>query len=380
MRILLTNIILADRTGTEVVILELARGLARRGHQVAVFTPVPGASATALAADGITVASRVEDIPFRPDVIHGHHNIAVAPALARFPDVPALFVSHDAAQARDAQLLSPQIVRFFAVDEINRERVLRETAALTKRVDLLPNVVDLDRFKPRAPLPPRPLRTLIVAKNSEHVDAVRTAARAAGLPLDELGLAVGRVVDDLNVRFHAYDLVFTSARAALEALAVGCAVVVVDGRGLAGLATADKVDEWRHHNFGLRLLTRKPTVEALRAEIARYDARDAAAVSARIRALAGLSDHLPRLEQIYQDMVTNWSCSSDDLRRNSEAVGTFFAAWLSIHLPAHYTLAEQCNELWLEVEGNRAILKSRSGLVRQLWRMTTRKLRGVRPG
>jgi len=250
MRILITNIILAGRTGTEVVTLELARGLAGRGHTVAVFAPITGASADALAADGIAVARRVEDIPFRPDVIHGHHNVALAPVLARHLDVPALFVSHDATQARDRPLLSPQVVRFFAVDEINRERALRDTAAINKPVDLLPNTVDLARFKPRGVLPARPQHALSIAKNSEHIVAVRAAAAAAGLRLDELGIAAGRVVDDLPAWLPGYDLVFTSARTALEALAVGCAVIVVDGRGLAGLATADAVDAWRRDNFG----------------------------------------------------------------------------------------------------------------------------------
>ncbi len=129
MRVLITNIILAERTGTEVVTIELARGLARRGHEVAVFTPQMGPSAAALLADGITVTNRTEDLPFKPDIIHGHHNLAVAPVLARYPDVPALFVTHDAVQEYDSPLLSPQIVRFFAVDELRRQRVLREAAA-----------------------------------------------------------------------------------------------------------------------------------------------------------------------------------------------------------------------------------------------------------
>ena len=104
-------------------------------------------------------------------------------------------------------------------------------------IDLLPNAVDLDRFRPRDALPERPRRALLLAKNSEHVDAVREASRIAGMQLDEIGSAFGRVVDDLDVRLKDYDLVFATARMALEALAVGCSVIVCDGRGLAGLAS-----------------------------------------------------------------------------------------------------------------------------------------------
>src|SRR5262245_15633233 len=201
MRILITNIMLAERSGTEVVTSELARGLKQRGHQVAVFAPVMGKSAAVLAADGIAVTDRIERVPFRPEIIHGHHNIALAAALAQFPDVPALFVSHDAVEWRDRPLISPQIARYFAVSEINRERAMRETAAISKPVDLLPNAVDLDRFAPRPPLPERPARALLVAKHRQIIEPVRAAARQAGLALDEVGLAIGRVVDDLHVRF-----------------------------------------------------------------------------------------------------------------------------------------------------------------------------------
>jgi len=114
---------------------------------------------------------------------------------------------------------------------------------------------------------------------------------------------------------------------ALEALAVGCAVVVVDGRGLAGLATSSLVDEWRRNNFGLRLLTREPTTETIMTEIARYDARDAAIVSGRIRELASLSTYLDRVEAIYRDVVATPQVLADapvDLR----ALGRFIAQWL----------------------------------------------------
>ena len=41
--------------------------------------------------------------------------------------------------------------------------------------------------------------------------------------------------------FRRHDLVFASARSALEAMATGCAVIVLDGRGFAGLVTHDVV-------------------------------------------------------------------------------------------------------------------------------------------
>src|SRR5262245_43881070 len=214
MRILITNIMLAERSGTEVVTSELARGLKQRGHQVAVFAPVMGKSAAVLAADGIAVTDRIEAVPFRPQIIHGHHNIALAAALARFPDVPALFVSHDAVEWRDRPLLSPQVARYFAVDETNRARASGETAAINKSVEILPNTVDLDCYKPRAPLPERPRHALLPAKHRQIIEPVRAAARQANLTLDEVGPAFGRTVDDLATRLMECDLVFATGRIA----------------------------------------------------------------------------------------------------------------------------------------------------------------------
>src|SRR5919198_1801933 len=72
-----------------------------------------------------------------------------------------------------------------------------------------------------------------------------------------------------------YDLVFAKARAAIEAIAVGCAVVVVDEHGLAGMATYADLPEWRRWNLGRRLLT-PHDVDAICSTIDRYDPDDAA--------------------------------------------------------------------------------------------------------
>jgi len=384
-RVLITNIVLAGRTGTEIVTIELAQGLARRGHQVAVFAPFVGPSASILSAQNIPVTHRLRDLAWKPDVIHGHHSIALVPVLARYLDVPALFIMHDTTQDLNCPPSTPQIVRLFAVDEINREHFAREANIDPKRIDLLLNCVDLDRFEPRGPLPEQPQRALLLGKNVGHIDSVREAARRAGLTLDEIGPIFGRVVDDLNARVKDYDIVFATARMALEALAVGCAVIVCDGRGLAGMATSDVVDTWRSNNFGLKLLTRTPTAEALLEQVRRYSPRDAAIVSARIRELASLSGYIQRVEAVYRDILANWTCSFDDQRRHGEALGTFIADW--VHRRGYPIVSGDIARTMVErdaalaqrdaaLAARDAILQSRSGLLRQLLSVTLRKLRG----
>jgi len=149
-----------------------------------------------------------------------------------------------------------------------------------------------------------------LTKNNDHLPAVRAAAAATGLSLDELGRGVGVVVDDLHLRLQKYDIVFSTGRMALESLASGCAVIIADERGLAGLVTSDTADLWRRHNFGQRLLKRSTTTNALISEIERYDSNDARKVSLRVRDVARLSAYLESLEAIYRNVISD-RCDPD---------------------------------------------------------------------
>ena len=53
LKLLITNIVLKDRGGTEIVTMEMAHALMRRGHEVVVFSPELGASAEILRRQGV---------------------------------------------------------------------------------------------------------------------------------------------------------------------------------------------------------------------------------------------------------------------------------------------------------------------------------------
>jgi hypothetical protein len=326
MRVLLTNCAMRGRSGAEIVTIDLAAGLQRRGHEIAVFAPLLGPSADVLRSRGVAVTDRPEDVPWVPDVIHGHHNHVLASAMAHFRASPGLFVCHSAAFWFDGAPRLPRVKRLCAVDEACRARLVAETGLPSDDIVLLMNAVNTDLFTPRAPLPARPARALLLAKNSAHVAAVRDAARVSGLVLDEIGSAFGQEVDDLHEQLRNYDIVFATARMAIEAMAVGCAVVVVDGRGLAGLATTATMEAWRVRNFGISVLTRAVTAEAIAAEIARYDATDATAVSAHIREAAKLSAYLDQVEALHREVAT--ALHDVDHAEDLRATGLFMAEWL----------------------------------------------------
>ena len=165
------------------------------------------------------------------------------------------------------------------------------------------NAVDLTRFQRRVPLPDSPKNALMLGKNIVGIAAIHEACEELGISLDALGTNPDNEVTDLSKRLTAYDLVFAVARNAIESMATGCAVVVVDQRGLAGMVRSERVDEWRRHNFGKRLLTRAPTREALVNEILSFDSDDAAVVCQRIRDVASLDNYVLDLVRLYEVVI-----------------------------------------------------------------------------
>src|SRR6202158_1838063 len=102
----------------------------------------------------------------------------------------------------------------------------------------------------------------------------RAACAKLGIEYDAVGAAVGRALSHPEQELVKFDLVFASARGALEALCCGCAVIVCDYRGVAGLVTSHSFAALRTRNFGLRCLSDDVTVDRCIQEIDRYDPAD----------------------------------------------------------------------------------------------------------
>jgi hypothetical protein len=198
------------------------------------------------------------------------------------------------------------------------------------------NAVDLGRFKARPPLPLKPKAALMLTKILQQQNRVRAACAKAGLTLDELGHATGKMSDQLEKVLPRYDIVFATARMALEAATVGCAVVVADGRGFAGMLRSENLQAWRRLNFGAGLLTGPVTAATLDAAIAAYDAADATEVCGRLRVEASADDCAAAYLQLYTQVIGE--AVAQDI---SHAAAT--AIWLEDLLPS---AAERA---WLDV-------------------------------
>jgi glycosyl transferase family 4 len=309
LRVLITNYTLATRSGTETYVRDLALGLASRGHTPLVYTPEPGPIAAELADGGIEVRDSLADFVAAPDIVHGHHTLPTLQALLHFPAIPGVYVCHDATHPIDTPPRFPRILRHVAVDENCKERIAK-AGVPPGQVPVIYNSVDLARFKPRGPLPAQPTRALLFsnyANERTHLGPVREACARAGLALDVIGTGVGNPSAEPETVIGRYDLVFAKARCALEAMAVGTAVILCDFRGAGQMVTSADVGELQRWNFGARTLRWPLDPQFLLTQIARYDPVDAAQVSRRIRASAALEAEVDQFVALYGEVLEEWA-------------------------------------------------------------------------
>lgn len=337
MRILITNSTVASRSGTELYVRDLACGLLERGHRPVVYTSRIGPLAEELRKQTIPVTDRLDAITAAPEIIHGHHNLETMTALLHFPRVPAIFVVHDNLSGWDVPPLFPRILRYVAVDNTCRDRLVFEHGIAEDRARVILNSVNLSTFKPRPQLPARPARALIFSNASNtHFAAVREACAQSGLELDVLGHDSGNSTASPEDVLGRYDIVFAKARCALEALAVGTAVVLCDFRGVGPMVTSAELDGLRLLNFGHRTLRSEIRADVIAREIARYDAADAAEVSRRVRAVAGSDLMVDELISLYSQVTEEYANSP-----KADAEVELQAAAKYLHSLSRQLVAEQ---------------------------------------
>jgi hypothetical protein len=300
--VLLTTQFLDGRTGSEIVLRDRALALARRGHRPIVFSLRLGAIADELRGAGVPVTDDLRAIDRPVDLIHASHRTTLAAAIARFPQAPAISAHQDFVFELDRPWPFASVRRWLACDQTVADGLISQGVP-ADQVAVLLNGVDLERFREGPSLPERPTRALALCKNGQHMDAVAAACAGSGIGCDFIGPSAGAVVAEVEDLLPRYDLVFASALSALEAMACGRAVIVCDGRGLAGFCDRALWAAGRPLNFGLRTLTRRPTEAELTAEIARYDPAEAAAASALCRAEASLERHVDALLDHYRDVL-----------------------------------------------------------------------------
>ncbi|MHC5676480.1 glycosyltransferase [Nostoc sp.] len=336
LRVLITNITLATRSGTETYVRDLAIKLLKQGHTPIVYCTHLGASTQTnsiveeLRVATVPVVDNLDAVGAVPDIIHGHHHPGTVTALLHFPEVPGIFFCHDWLAWHDHPPLLPRIQYYVGVDYTCRDRLILRHGISEDRVRVIYNSVDLDKFCLRPSLPKFPKRALVFSNQaSEHtyLRAVQQACARTGIALDVIGASVGNVCIHPEKVLGNYDLVFAKARCALEAMAVGCAVILCDYRGAGSMVTATEMSQLRRFNFGIRTLQEPVHPDVLVREITRYDSDDAAEVSRRIRETAGLNATVNEIVALYREAIASHQAKLIDPKVEAKAVSGYLYRW-----------------------------------------------------
>jgi hypothetical protein len=330
LNILITNAVLTGRTGTEIVVRDLALELKRQGHAPEVYSPALGPIADEIRKQQVSVISELRQLTLVPNIIHGQHHAQTLAALLRFPDVPAVGVCHDFTSWRDEPLVFPRVLRYVAVDYRCKRRLDENLNIPKESVRVIPNAVDLARFKPRPPLPAAPRRAAIFSNYAAqwtHAPVVLKACQDLGLEVDVIGAGFHAIAAEPEGVLPQYDLVFAKARCALEAMAVGAAVVLCDFSGLGPMVNSSNFEDLRKLNFGAGTLTRTLEPALIAMEARNYDPQDARRVSERVRQEADLRHAVADWIELYQEVCDEYAAGRADCAREYAALADYVVAW-----------------------------------------------------
>jgi len=320
--VFMTNIELTNWRGAQIVLRDFAVALKRRGHRPVVWASYPGYASDQYRKLGIEVVDHPADLAKPPDIIQGQHNLPTAAALASYPGVPAILLCHSTEWA-DQPLHLDRIWRYVTVDRKRQEFLIKRHGIDPARMAILPNAVDLTRFRPRGTaLPARPSRAMAFTKFSGHVGLLKSVCTGRGMVFDSIIGGVGETDPEPEHTLREQHVVFATGRSALEAACAGAAVIAADRRGVAGMVTTRNMRVLRKGNFGSLALIRPVTSEIIAQELDKYDPGDAAEVTRWLREDADLEDATDHIEALYEGALAagfpqRWT---DDDRRGFAAL------------------------------------------------------------
>lgn len=305
MNILITNIELSKPGGTVTYVLDLASTLTLRGHTVEVFSYKIGSIAGVLKSAGINVVTNVKKLRNIPDIIHSHHHPTTIDVIKKFNNTPVIFFLHDRTSPLDHPPKCPQILKYVAVDYNCLDR-LRSENIDTADTFVIHNWVDTNKFRLREHFSDMPAKALVFsnyATPNNFYKIIKDACKLSGIELNVLGRGMGTQVNNPEDHLLKYDLVFAKAKAAIEALSTGAAVITCDFSGLGDMVTQSNIREIIKYNFGMKSLTKPITVDLIIEEIKKFN-RDQNKLNAiLIREEASLDRVINSLMDLYKNTI-----------------------------------------------------------------------------
>jgi hypothetical protein len=160
------------------------------------------------------------------------------------------------------------------------------------------------------------------------------------------GLGNGNSTARPGALLGAYDVVFAKSRSAIEALAVGTAVILCAPGRLGPMVTTENFASLRQWNFGIRTLDQPLDVDLIAAELGKYNSADAAEVSQLTRATCELQPAVDRLLEIYQRVLAAAPHEPADRTRGCDSAARYLERWAPVYKIPFGIMADR--DHWME--------------------------------
>lgn len=349
MKVLITNVEMDGYSGTTLYVKELALGLKNIGVQVEIFTFRIGVVGDELLTAGILVSTRLRKLS-KPDIIHAHNNITVWPVISHFKYTPMVFWIHSRLSSLDIPPKHGNIMAYMAVDYNCKERYVDHHNFSPDSVEVIYNWVDTNRFHLKKNTNTQPKRALVFsnyAREDNFLPTIRAACNDLNIDLDVMGKGTGTTQLHPENHLDKYDLVFAKAKAAMEAMATGCAVCICDFTGLAGLVRPENYEHYRRFNFGMKLMNKAITVEGIVEACSKYDKNEVIAVAERLRKEADFEVIFDQILPLYDDVINRYGRGergsyqftlSSYLKTRKATFRVSAGLWSELHLPTIHRL------------------------------------------
>lgn len=250
MKILCTNNALDARAGSESYLQTVAPALRQLGHEVELYSPRCGMVAATIREQGFRVHDDAATLGPDFDVIHGQHTTVIAQVRSLLPETPLVFVTHSWFLTIEDPVAELGAACFIAFNDVTLARLRAHAAVGDRPVHRLRQPVDTSfADRARTPLPARARLAVASSRNLNRVlPELRAACERHGIVLQVVG-PEGAESPDARREIRAADLVIAIGRTALEGMAAGRAVLVMDEAALGGWVTQESYDRFEADGF-----------------------------------------------------------------------------------------------------------------------------------
>lgn len=146
MNVVISCLYYENTTGSELYIFELAHELLARGHKIAIHASEIGGEIFNHTSEDIRVSPRATPRE-TPDIVLAQH-YTFSEDLINNTNAPVVYTVHSEVIPDENPIKNDKIKKYIAVREPIADRMINEFSIPANMIEVVPNGVNLDRFKP----------------------------------------------------------------------------------------------------------------------------------------------------------------------------------------------------------------------------------------